>query len=195
MKDIKRVLVYCASSSKINEEYMDTAQKLGELLAEKEMELIYGGGSVGLMGVLADSVLNNGGVVRGLIPKFMVEVEWQHNGLTELILTETMHERKEQMAEMADAIVALPGGVGTLEELLEIITWKQLGIHNKPIIIVNTRGYYDALIAMFDRAAEEMFIRPQHLNMWSVVNSAEEVFDAINRRKEIHEDMRNYAKI
>ena len=192
---IKKVCVYCASSSKVNSQYVETARKLGKILAENDLELVYGGGSVGLMGVLADSVLENGGRVTGVIPRFMVEVEWQHNGLTELVLTETMHERKEKMAELADAVVALPGGCGTMEELLEMITWKQLGIHSQPIVIVNVNGYYTHLLAQFQQAADELFMRPQHLEMWSVVTDADEVLRAIENGKDIHEDMRRFAKI
>lgn len=192
---IKKVCVYCASSSKVNSQYVETARKLGKILAENKLELVYGGGSVGLMGVLADSVLENGGRVTGVIPRFMVEVEWQHNGLTELVLTETMHERKEKMAELADAVVALPGGCGTMEELLEMITWKQLGIHTQPIVIVNVNGYYNHLLAQFQQAADELFMRPQHLDMWSVVTDADEVLNAINNEKTVHEDMRRFAKI
>lgn len=192
---IKKVCVYCASSSKVNSQYVETARKLGKILAENDLELVYGGGSVGLMGVLADSVLENGGRVTGVIPRFMVEVEWQHNGLTELVLTETMHERKEKMAELADAVVALPGGCGTMEELLEMITWKQLGIHSQPIVIVNVNEYYTLLLAQFQQAADELFMRPQHLEMWSVVTDADEVLRAIENGKDIHEDMRRFAKI
>lgn len=192
---MKKICVYCASSSKVNSEYVETARKLGKILAENNIELVYGGGSVGLMGVLADSVLENGGRVTGVIPRFMVEVEWQHDGLTELILTESMHERKEKMAELADAVVALPGGCGTLEELLEIITWKQLGIHSLPIVIVNVNGYYNHLLAQFQQAANELFMRPEHLQMWNVTNSAEEVLKAISNGKTVHRDMRRFAKI
>lgn len=192
---MKKICVYCASSSKVNSYYVETARKLGKILAENNLELVYGGGSVGLMGVLADSVLENGGRVTGVIPRFMVEVEWQHNGLTDLILTETMHERKEKMAELADAVVALPGGCGTLEELLEIITWKQLGIHSLPIVIVNVNGYYNNLLAQFQQAADELFMRPEHLQMWNVANSAEEVLESISNGKTVHKDMRRFAKI
>ena len=147
------------------------------------------------MGILADSVLDKGGKVTGIIPKFMVEAEWQHDGLTKLILTETMHERKEKMAAMSNAVVALPGGCGTLEELLEVITWKQLGIYRNPIIIVNVDGYYNHLLAQFQQAADELFMRPQHLDMWTVVETADEVLKAIKNSKPMVEDLRQYAKI
>ena len=192
---MQNICVYCASSSKIDSKYVETAKKLGSLLADNKMQLVYGGGSVGLMGVLADSLLENRGNVIGIIPKFMVEAEWQHNGLTELILTESMHERKEKIASLSNAAVALPGGYGTLEELLEVITWKQLGIYKNPIIIVNVDGYYDHLLAQFRQAADELFIRPQHLEMWTVVNTAEEAIEAIKNGKPVQEDLRQYAKI
>lgn len=192
---MQNICVYCASSSKIDSKYVETARELGSLLAQNDMQLVYGGGSVGLMGVLADSVLEKGGKVTGIIPQFMVEAEWHHDGLTELILTETMHERKEKMATMSDAAVALPGGCGTLEELLEVITWKQLGIYRNPIIIVNIDGYYDHLLAQFQQAADELFMRPQHLDMWTVVKSAGEILDAIKTSKPVQEDLRQFAKI
>ena len=192
---MQNICVYCASSSKIDSKYVETAKRLGSLLAENNMQLVYGGGSVGLMGILADSVLHKGGKVRGIIPKFMVEAEWQHEGLTKLILTETMHERKEKMAAMSNAVVALPGGCGTLEELLEVITWKQLGIYRNPIIIVNVDGYYNHLLAQFQQAADELFMRPQHLDMWTVVETADEVPEAIKNSKPMVEDLRQYAKI
>ncbi len=192
---IKKVCVYCSSSSKIDKQYIEAGKDLGRILAKHNLELVYGGGSVGLMGVLADTVLENGGKVIGVIPEFMCEVEWQHNGISELILTKNMHERKEKMAQMADAIVALPGGCGTLEELLEIITWKQLGIHSLPIVIVNTNNYYKYLIAQLQRSADEMFMRPEHLKMWQVINSPEELIEAINNQENVFQDMRRFAKI
>lgn len=192
---IKKVCVYCSSSSKIDKQYIEAGKDLGRILAKHNLELVYGGGSVGLMGVLADTVLENGGKVIGVIPEFMCEVEWQHKGITELILTKTMHDRKEKMAQMADAIVALPGGCGTLEELLEIITWKQLGIHSLPIVIVNTNNYYKHLIAQLQQSADEMFMRPEHLKMWQVINSPEELIEAINSQENVFQDMRRLAKI
>lgn len=192
---IKKVCVYCSSSSKIDKQYIEAGKDLGRILAKHNLELVYGGGSVGLMGVLADTVLENGGKVIGVIPEFMCEVEWQHKGITELILTKNMHERKEKMAQMTDAIVALPGGCGTLEELLEIITWKQLGIHSLPIVIVNTNNYYKHLIAQLQQSADEMFMRPEHLKMWQVVNSPKELIEAINNQENVFQDMRRFAKI
>lgn len=192
---MKQITVYCASSSQIDALYFDAAQKLGKMFATNNIRLIYGGGSVGVMGALADSVLEHGGEVRGVIPRFMCEVEWQHNGLTELILTDTMHQRKERMAMLGDATIALPGGCGTLEELLEIITWKQLGIYTKPIVIANINHYYDDLIAQLQRASEEMFLRPEHLQLWTVVTDVNDVFDALKNAPKIDEKIRRIAKI
>lgn len=192
---MKRVCVYCASSSKINPVYFETAKKLGNIFAENDIELIYGGGSVGLMGALADSVMEFGGKVTGVIPRFMCEVEWQHNEITELIITESMHERKEKMANLADAVIALPGGCGTLEELLEVITWKQLGIFNKPIVILNINGYYTHLIAQLNQAVGEHFMIEKHKEMWSVADSVENVLDALKNAKSWDETARNFAKI
>jgi uncharacterized protein (TIGR00730 family) len=173
------ICVYCASSTQINEAYFSAAEQLGKALANNSIQLVYGGGSVGLMGKIADAVLDTGGKVIGVIPKFMYEQNWNHSGLTELIITRTMHERKEKMAMMSDAAVALPGGCGTFEELLEVITWKQLGIFTKPIIIVNINGYYDPLIEMLNTAIEQKFMKDSHRSIWTVVTTAQEVLPAI----------------
>lgn len=192
---MRYICVYCASSTKVDATYFAAAEKLGKLLANSGLELVYGGGSIGLMGRIADAVLEAGGKVTGVIPRFMCEQEWDHNGLTELIMTETMHERKEKMAFMSDAAVALPGGCGTFEELLEVITWKQLGIFTKPIIIVNINGYYDPLIEMLNRAIEQNFMRDLHRAIWTVVNSAEEVLPAIINAPEWDSNVRKFAAI
>ncbi len=192
---MKYITVYCASSSKLNPIYLTVAKKLGKLLVENGFGLVYGGGSVGLMGQLADTMMSLGGKVIGVIPRFMCEVEWQHKGISELIITETMHERKAKMAELGDFTLALPGGVGTMEELFEIITWKQLGIYEKPIVILNTNNYYHYLIKQLKTSSEELFIRPQHLNLWSVVKEPEEVLVALENDKKICDDMRKFAKI
>ena len=180
---MQTVCVYCASSTQVKPSYFDAADQLAKILANKQLSIVYGGGSNGLMGQLADSMVEAGGRIIGVIPRFMCEVEWQHTNLSELILVESMHERKEKMAAMADAVVALPGGCGTLEELLEVITWKRLGIFTKPIIIVNIEGYYDDLIAMLNRAVDEKFMREEHREMWKVVEYTEDVLPAIERSK------------
>lgn len=195
MHKMERICVYCASSSKINPIYFETAKKLGEIFVQNRIELIYGGGSVGLMGKLADTIMHAGGKVTGIIPQFMCDVEWQHNNISQLIITETMHERKEKMANLADAVIALPGGCGTLEELLEVITWKQLGIFNKPIVILNVNNYYTHLIAQLEQSIDEHFMIEKHREMWTVVSNADEVLDAINRAKSWDVTARNFAKI
>lgn len=192
---MQTVCVYCASSTQVKPSYFDAADQLAKILANKQLSIVYGGGSNGLMGQLADSMVEAGGRIIGVIPRFMCEVEWQHTNLSELILVESMHERKEKMAAMADAVVALPGGCGTLEELLEVITWKRLGIFTKPIIIVNIEGYYDDLIAMLNRAVDEKFMREEHREMWKVVEYTEDVLPAIERSKKWDEDARNFAAL
>lgn len=189
------VCVYCASSSQVRPVFFEAAGQLGEIMAREGMQLIYGGGHRGLMGKIADTVLENGGKAIGIIPRFMCEVEWNHTGLTELILVETMHERKEKLAEMADAVVALPGGCGTLDELFEIITWKRLGIFTKPIIICNTDHYFDPLVEMLERSIEENFMREEHRDMWTVVSDPAEIPGAIASAADWSENARNFAAL
>lgn len=179
MNDIKNVCVYCASSTKIDSVYFRVAEELGDVLARRGIHLINGAGSIGLMGSISNAVLKAGGTVTGVIPHFMVEQGWHHSGLTRLVETETMHERKQCMAEMSDGVIALPGGCGTLEELLEIITWKQLGLYLKPIVILNVNGYYDPLLEMLQKATEEKFMREEHLAIWQVATTAEEAVEQL----------------
>ncbi len=192
---MQSICVYCASSTQINPLYFEAAAELGKLLAENKLELVYGGGSNGLMGRLADAVLDNGGVCIGVIPQFMCDQNWNHQNLSKLIVTETMHERKEKMAFMCDAAVALPGGCGTFEELLEVITWKQLGIFTKPIIIVNINGYYEPLIEMLHKAIDEKFMRELHRDIWIVVNEVNEIIPAIKNAKVWDKSVRKFAAI
>lgn len=175
------VVIYSASSDAIDTVYVDAATRLGELLAKSNITCINGGGNLGLMGAVIDSVLLHGGKVKGVIPKFMVDSGWCHHDLTEQIVTKTMHERKQKMAELSNAAIALPGGVGTLEELLEIITWKQLGLYRHPIIILNTNNYYDALLKMFDNMIEQNFMHKRYSDMWRVVNTPEEAVAELSR--------------
>ena len=174
MNQIHSVCVYSASSTKINPVYFKAAEELGSLLAEHHIRLINGAGRIGLMCAVADAVLKNGGEVTGVIPRFMVEQNWHHTGLTELIEVESMHERKQKMANLSDGIVALPGGCGTLEELLEIITWKQLGLYLNPIVILNVNGFFDPLLEMLGKAIDENFMRQQHGDIWKVAQTPEE---------------------
>ena len=161
-KGLRRVCVYLGSSVGENPVYRETARRVGELLATSGIGLVYGGGNVGLMGILADAALEAGGEVIGVIPQALVDREIAHTGLTELHVVASMHERKALMAELADGFVALPGGAGTLEELIEIYTWSQLGLHDKPMGVVNVNGYYDGLAALLDHALHEGFLRDEH---------------------------------
>lgn len=187
MNQIHSVCVYSASSTKINPVYFKAAEELGSLLAEHHIRLINGAGSIGLMCAVADAVLKNGGEVTGVIPRFMVEQNWHHTGLTELIEVESMHERKQKMANLSDGIVALPGGCGTLEELLEIITWKQLGLYLNPIVILNVNGFFDPLLEMLGKAIDENFMRQQHGDIWKVAQTPEEalrlLYETLSIRK------------
>lgn len=175
----KTICVYCASSTKVNQRYYDAAVELGELIAQKGMRLVNGAGTMGLMRACADAVLNSGGEAVGVIPQFMVDRNWHYEDMTDLIITKDIHERKRKLATMADALIALPGGCGTLEELLEVITWKQLGIINKPIVILNTDGYYTPLIEMLEKAAREHFMREEHLRLWTVASTPEEALEQV----------------
>ena len=148
-------------------------------MANRHIRLINGAGNIGLMRSVADAVLQNGGEVTGVIPHFMVDQGWHHTGLTELIEVESMHERKRLMAEKSDAVIALPGGCGTLEELLEIITWKQLGLYLNPIVILNTNGFFDPLLEMLENAIEGNFMRKQHGDIWHVAHTPEEAVELV----------------
>ena len=195
MNQIKNVCVYSASSTKIAPVYFAAAEELGRLLALQGINLINGAGSIGLMAATSNAALANGGTVTGVIPRFMVEQGWHHTGLTRLIETETMHERKELMAKMADAVIALPGGCGTMEELLEIITWKQLGLYLNPIIILNVDGYYDPLLDMLHKAVDEHFMRPQHTGIWRVATTPAQAVEMAYNTPQWNEGVRKYAAL
>jgi uncharacterized protein (TIGR00730 family) len=162
---MQRICVFCGSSSGKGESYLQAARQVGRLLCERGIELVYGGGNVGLMGALADACLTQGGRVIGVIPQLLVDKEVAHQGLTELHVVETMHERKALMADLADAFLALPGGYGTWDELCEVLTWSQIGIQRKPNALLNVNGYYDPLLAMMDRAHSEGFLRDIHAEL------------------------------
>jgi uncharacterized protein (TIGR00730 family) len=159
---MKRVCVFCGSNAGIRPEYGIAAQELATVLARRGLGLVYGGGKVGLMGMLADSMLEAGGEVIGVIPQSLVAKEVAHRGVSELRIVDTMHQRKALMNDLSDAFIALPGGFGTLEEFFEILTWSQLGIHGKPSGLLNVSGYYDSLLAMLDHAVSEQFLRPAY---------------------------------
>lgn len=190
-----RICIYCASSAKIDEIYFEATERLAKILVNSDVQVIYGGGGHGLMGKLADTVLAQGGQIKGIMPQFMNEVEWAHKNVTDFEFTKTMHERKAKFLENIDALIALPGGTGTLEELLEAITLKRLGQFTKPIIILNTNGYYDPLILMLKRCVEEKFLRPIHAEMWTFVHQPEEVMSAINQSMEWDENAISFAAV
>lgn len=190
-----RICIYCASSAKIDETYFEATERLAKILVNSGVQVIYGGGGHGLMGKLADTVLAHGGQIKGIMPQFMNEVEWAHKSVTDFEFTKTMHERKAKFLENIDALIALPGGTGTLEELLEAITLKRLGQFTKPIIILNTNGYYDPLILMLERCVEEKFLRPIHAEMWTFVHQPEEVMSAINQSMEWDENAISFAAV
>lgn len=179
MNKISSVCVYSASSTKIDAAYFEAARTLGSLLAQNGIRLVNGAGNMGLMGAVANAALEAGGEVTGVIPRFMIEQGWHHTGLTELIEVDDMHRRKELMAGMSDAVIALPGGCGTLEELLEIITWKQLGLYLNPIVILNIRGYFDALLEMLRHAVDEHFMGNVHGTIWTVATTPEEALKQV----------------
>jgi len=193
-KPRRKVCVYCASSTEAHPEYYDAARRLGRLLASHGITIVYGGGSVGAMGALADAALEAGGQLIGILPRFMDDLEWGHRSLTELRIADDIHQRKRWMIEDVDAVVALPGGCGTFEELLEAITWKRLGLYVNPIVIVNVRGFYDPLVALLERAVAERFMDERHRAMWTVVDRPEEVLDAIRRAPAWSSEARRFAR-
>jgi uncharacterized protein (TIGR00730 family) len=154
--------VYCGANAGVSDVYADAARALGRAMVEQNLALVYGGGNVGLMGIIADEVLKAGGEVTGVIPTALVEREVGHSGLTRQFIVKDMHERKAMMAQLADGFIAMPGGMGTLEELFEMLTWSQLGIHAKPIGLLNVGGFYDGLVGFIDHASGQGFIKPHH---------------------------------
>jgi hypothetical protein len=191
----RAVCVYCASSRTAHPEYREAASRLGEVLAGRGITVIYGGGGRGSMGALADGALSKGGRVIGILPRFMADLEWGHQGLSELRLVEDMRTRKHLMLTGAQAAIALPGGCGTLEELLEAITLKRLGLFLGPIILVNTRGYFHPLLEALSRAVDEHFMARRHSLMWQVVDRAEEVPGALEQAPAWSAEFRSFAAV
>ncbi len=191
----RSIVVYCASSRACDTEYHDVARRLGEILAGAGCSVVYGGGRAGSMGALAEGALAKGGHVVGVIPKFMVDLEWGHDDLSELHVVEDMRTRKHEMLTRASAVVALAGGTGTLEELFEAITLKRLGLFLGPIVIVNTKGYYDSLIAQLQAAIDGRFMDERHESMWTVVGTPGEVLPAIELSASWGADSRDFAVV
>ena len=192
---MKRICVYCASSSKVDKSYFDAAERLGTELVSHGVTVVYGGGANGLMGHLADTVIKHGGHIVGVIPEFMKEVEWMHKSVAEILVVADMHERKKKLLEDTDALIALPGGSGTLEELLEAISLKRLGLYTKPIVILNTRAYYAPLITMLEKSIREHFMSPVHRKMWTIVSEPEEVIEAIQNSPDWSGDALSFAAV
>lgn len=176
---IRNITVYCSSSNHAPRSYFDTAEQLGRELARRGIGLVFGGGNVGLMGCVADAVMQAGGTVRGVIPRFLEEREVAHYGISELHVVESMHERKMKLTEWGDAFVVLPGGFGTLDELMEIMTWKHLGYHRKPILLLNCEGFWNPLLSFFDRISEKGMVKSDHASYYTICNSCEEIFSML----------------
>lgn len=189
------VCVFAASSSRINVKYAEAARELGTLIASSRIQVIYGGGGIGLMGVLADAVISGGGIITGIMPSFMNDEGWGHPRVMDMILTSDMAERKKNMFSRADAVVALPGGVGTLEELTEAITLKQLGLFRGPVVILNTLGFYKSLIGFFEHMISNHFLRPEHRGIWTVADTPGEVIRALRNNTGWIDDPRRIARI
>jgi uncharacterized protein (TIGR00730 family) len=181
MEHIRSLCVYCGSSDRGPAAHRDAARALGQELAQQGVGLVYGGGRVGVMGAIADAVLEGGGTVTGIIPDFLMRHEVGHEGVTQLEVVTTMHERKARMAELSDGFVVLPGGLGTLEELFEIVTWKQLGLHTKPIVVVNSEGYWDGLRATLDSIVAAGYARPENAELAVFVDRVADIFPTLAR--------------
>ena len=192
---MQSVCVYCASSTQIDEKYFRAAEELGTLIAQRGLRLITGAGKLGLMNTVQDAALAAGGEAVGVIPTFMVREGWHHERLTQLIETASMHERKQTMADLSDGVIALPGGCGTMEELLEIITWKQLGLYLNPIIILNVDGFYDHLLAQLSKAVEDNFMRSIHADIWRVATTPEEAIELLLSTPTWDKNVRKFAAI
>jgi uncharacterized protein (TIGR00730 family) len=184
--NFRRLCVFCGSSKGARENYIHAAQRLGRELAARGIELVYGGGNVGLMGVVADAVLAAGGRVTGVIPEQLMARELGHTGIQDLRVVKTMHERKSLMAELSDGFIALPGGIGTYEEFFEVLTWAQLGIHAKPCALLNVDGFYDPVLRLLDHAVEERFVRAAHRELIVVEAEAAALLDRMARHHAPH---------
>lgn len=189
-----KICVYCSSSSKINDKYFKSTENLAKEFIKEKISVVYGGGGAGLMGHLADTIIDNGGKIKGISPRFMKDIEWTHKRLTDLELVETMHERKSKFLEGIDGIVALPGGCGTLDELIEVITFKRLGLFFKPIIILNVDGFYDPFKEMLEKCVDEKFMDDKHLEMWQFVDDFKDVVPSIRNAKPWNSDALKFAR-
>lgn len=195
MESKTKIAVYCASSTQIDERYFQDARQLGRLMAEKGITLINGAGNMGLMAESAGGCLEAGGKAIGIIPTFMIKEGWCHDGMTEIIETADMHDRQARMAEVSDAGIFLPGGCGTFAEMMELITWKQLGLYLKPIVLLNTKGYFDSMLNTLHQAVAENFMRPVHADIWQVAPTPEEALRMALETPLWDTSIRRFAKI
>ncbi len=192
---MKDVCIYCASSTSIDKKYIEVADKLAEELVRNNYGIVYGGGRVGLMGAVADRALSMNGRVTGVIPRFMVEVEWAHKKVTNMIQVETMAERKMRLIQDVSAVIALPGSTGTLDELIDVLSLKKLGKFTKPVIIVNSFGFYNSLLDLFDKMIEERFMRPEHRDLWTVIEEPQQIVKAIDSAPKWDENAIKFATV
>ena len=195
MPEVKRICIYCSSSTKIVDCYFRDAYKLGQLMAAQGIAVVNGAGSIGLMQASTDGCMEAGGEAIGIIPSFMIKEGWCHQGMTQIVETPDMHIRQQKMAELSDAAIILPGGCGTFAELMELITWKQLGLYLKPIVILNTNGYYDSLLQALQQAAEQNFMRQQHTAIWRVAETPEEALKMVLETPLWDTSIRRFAAI
>ncbi len=192
---MKEVCIYCASSTSIPERYIKVAEELAEELVKANYGVVYGGGEVGLMGALANKVLSLNGDIKGVIPHFMIEVEWAHKGVENMITVNTMSERKSRLIEGVSAVIALPGSTGTLDELADVISLKKLGLFTNPIIIINSYGFYDSLFALFNKMIDEKFMRAEHNQLWTEVKDVRSIINAISTAPKWDKDAINIAAL
>jgi len=195
MPEVKRICIYCSSSTKIDDCYFRDAYKLGQLMAGQGIAVVNGAGSMGLMQATTDGCMEAGGEAIGIIPSFMVKEGWCHQGMTRIIETPDMHIRQQKMAEESDAAIVLPGGCGTLAELMELITWKQLGLYLKPIVLLNTNGYFDYLLQALQQAVDQNFMRTQHSAIWRVAQTPEEALRLVLETPLWDTSIRRFAAI
>ncbi len=188
MPFIRSLLVYCGANAGNKQVYHDAAVELGKVLAQENITLVYGGGSVGLMGIIADAVLQSGGKVSGVIPGFLDTKEIGHKGVTEMHVVASMHERKALMEKLSDTVVALPGGFGTMDELFEMLTWAQLGLHRKPVGLLNVNGYYDHFLAQLDVMVQEGFLNPSNRNLLVVATTPGELIERLRSSNPVVEE-------
>lgn len=193
--DMKSICIYCASSDQIPGKYFEAARELGRLMGEQGLTLVNGAGNMGLMRAAADACMQAGGSAIGVIPTFMIKENWHHTGMTQLIETPDMHSRQQRLAELSDAGIVLAGGFGTLAEFSELVTWKQLGLYLKPLVLLNTGGYYDGLVSFLRKGMEENFLRPEHLQTFAVASTPQEAIELAQSTPMWDANVRRFAKL